>query len=270
VTVTTPTPAPGGTDAGTPVPAVTPAAPGAGRVAGILGGHLLFYALVWTAIGAVLLTGNLVANGVWGEVDGSAWDGQSIVFQYAFLAGGIVVVTGYLPTMISQGVTRRAALDGGLVALGALAAAGAALTTLAFGIEDLVFAANDWPHVLAGTEDLHIYDRPDQYGLILVEVTAQYLVHAVAGLVIGGGIFRFGWVWGAAFVVAGAALAVVGEYLMGSGFVGVRLGDAVGLDAPPVGVGIAGSVGVVAAGALMARWLARGMPIETRHASWWR
>jgi hypothetical protein len=60
-------------------------------------------------------------------------------------------------------------------------------------------------------------------------------------------------VWGAPFTLAGAVLAIVAEYLVGSGFVGVRLGDALGLDPPPVGVGVAGCV-VVAIAA----------------ASWWR
>lgn len=71
-----------------------PASFGAGRVAGIVGGHLSFSFLVWAGIGAALLTVNLVANGLWGDPDASYWDGQSAIFQYALLAGGIVVVTG--------------------------------------------------------------------------------------------------------------------------------------------------------------------------------
>ena len=98
-----------------------------------------------------------------------------------------MVVTGYVPVMVTQGVTRRAAADGSLVAVAGLALAGALATTLAFAVEDLVFALNDWPHVLGGARDMHIYDRPDQYGLILVEVLALYATHVVAGMVIGAG-----------------------------------------------------------------------------------
>jgi hypothetical protein len=243
---------------------------GASRVAGLLGSHLLFYLLIWIGIGAALLTVNLVANGIWGDVDSSAWDGQSSIFQYAILAGGIMVVTGYVPVLVTQGVTRRAAADGSLVAVGGLALAGAVVTTLAFPIERLVFAVNDWPHVLGGTRELHIYDSPDQYGLILVEVLALYVTHVLAGMVIGAGLFRFGWVWGAPFLLAGVALAIVGEYLVRSGFAGVRLGEAIGLEAPPVGAGLAGVVALVAIGALGVRRLVGGMPIEAEYARWWR
>jgi hypothetical protein len=268
VTVTTPTDA--RPDAGGPAPDPAPPAPGAGRVAGILGGHLLFYGLVWTGIGALLLTANLVANGVWGDVDASVWNGQHSVFQYAMLAGGVMVVTGYLPAMIANGVTRRAAVDGGLVALAALAVGGAVLTTLAFAVEHLVFSINDWPHVLDDAMDLHIYERPDQYGLILVEVLGLYLTHALAGTVIGAGLFRYGAARGGGWLVIGVLIAVVSEYLLASGFVGVRLGDALGLDHPPVGAGIAGAVAIGVAGVVATRWLARGMPITIRHAAWWR
>ncbi len=257
------------TDAGATTPTHAPAAPGKGRVAEIVGGHLLFYLFVWTVIGALLLTVNLVANGVWDDVEGSHWDGQVNVFQYAIFFGGIMVAAGYLPVVVANGVTRRAAVGGGIVAIVLLAIAGAVLTTLVFGIEHAVFAINDWSHVLTGDE-MHIYDRPDQYGLILVDVLARYLTHAFAGMVVGVGLYRFGWVWGAPFILAGAVLAIVAEYLVGSGFVGVRLGDALGLDPPPVGVGVAGCVVVAAAAALLAGRLARGMPILIRHSSWWR
>ena len=235
-------------------------------MAGLLGGHLFFYFLIWVGIGVALLTANLIASGVWGDVDGSVWDGQSSVFQYAILAGGIMVVTGYVPIMVAQGVTRRAAADGSLVAVAGLAVAAALATTLAYGVEHVVFAVNDWPHVLGGTRELHIYDSPDQYGLILVEVLALYATHVVAGMVIGAGFFRFGWVWGIPYLLGGVALAVVGEFLVASGFAGVRVGDALGLDAPPVGVGVAGVVALVAVGAVTARRVIRGLPVEVRDA----
>jgi hypothetical protein len=247
---------------------VRPAGPA--RVAGVLGAHLSFYLLIAVGVGAVLLTVNLVANGIWGDVDSSVWDGQASVFQYVILAGGVMVVTGYAPRMVTLGVTRRATADGGLVAVSGLAVAGAAATTLAYGIEHLVFAINDWPHVLDNAEDLHIYDRPDQYGLIFVEILALYLTHVIAGMIIGGGLFRFGWVWGAPFLVGGIALAVAGEYLVRSGFAGVGLTDVLGLDPPPVGVGLAGVIALVAVGALGVRRVIGGMPIEAQDATWWR
>ena len=269
MTVTVPNdrePSPGGAALPT-----SPAPTGASAVATIVGGHLSFYLLIWIGIGAALLAVNLVSRAIAGDVDGSGWDGQAAIFQYAMLAGGVVVVTGYAPVIVTQGVTRRATAAGSLVAVGCLAVAGALATTLAYGVEHLVFALNDWPFVLEGsTADMHIYDRPDQYGLILVEVLALYATHVVAGMVIGTGVSRFGWLWGAPTLLAGVALAVVGEFLVRGGFVGVRLGEAIGLEPPPVAVGVAGAVALTAVGAWGVRRLLGGLPVEIQHASWWR
>ena len=43
-----------------------------------------------------------------------------------------------------------------------------------------------------------------------------------------------------------------------------------GVDQPPVGIGIAGVLALLAAGAAATRWLIRGLPIDVRHATWWR
>jgi hypothetical protein len=71
-------------------------------------------------------------------------------------------------------------------------------------------------------------------------------------------------------VAGGVRVAVAGEYLMGSGFIGVRLGEALGLDAPPVGVGLAGTAALLVAATAATRWLIRGMPVDVQHAGWWR
>ena len=126
------------------------------------------------------------------------------IFQYAMLAGGIMVVTGYVPVIVTNGVTRRAAADGGLAAVGGLAVAGALATTLGFVVEHLVYALYDWPHVLGGAQRACTSTTaPTSTGSILVELLALYATHAVAGMVIGAGLFRFGWAVGSPFLLAG-------------------------------------------------------------------
>jgi hypothetical protein len=251
-------------------PTAGPAHHPALRVAGALGGDLFFYALVWVGIGAALLTANLVANGVWGDVESSVWEGNSIVVQYVLVAAGIMVSVSYLPVYVTHGITRRHFSAGALVAVVGLAVGAALATTLAFVVEHLVFSAADWPHVIDADRDMHIYDRPDQYGLIFVELGALYVAHVIAGLVIGAALFRLGWWYGSVFLVAGAAIGVGAEMALAGGFAGVALNEWLDIEPPPVGVGLALAAGLAALGALGARALLAGMPIESGNATWWR
>lgn len=240
------------------------------RAAGALGGDLLFYALMWGAIGAGLLALNLAGSGIWGEVDGSVWNGTASLFQYAMLGGGVMVGAGYLPVYLSHGVTRRDFTTGALVAVTGLAAGAAVATTVGFGIEHLVFQVADWPHVLRNEHEMNIYDRPDQYGLIVVELFGLYLTHVIAGLVIIAGLFRLGWLWGLPAILAGTAIAVGAEMALASGFAGVALNDWLGLTPPPVGVGIAIVAALAVAGAVLTRALIAGMTIDASDSGLWR
>jgi hypothetical protein len=244
--------------------------PPALRAAGALGADLLFYALMWGGVGLALLTINLVANGVWGEVDGSVWDGSASLFQYAMLGGGIMVIAGYLPVYLTHGLTRRDVTTGALIALVGLAAVAALATTAGYGIERLVFAVADWPHVLVNEREMHIYDSPDQYGLIFVELFGLYATHAIAGMLIVAGLFRLGWLFGFVFALAGVGVALGAELALGSGAGGVLVRDWLDLDPPPVGVGLAVAAGLAVAGALLARMLLAGVTIETKDAALWR
>ena len=241
------------------------------RAAGALGTDLAGYTLVWVGVGAVLLTINLVANGVWGDIDGSVWDGTASIFQYAMLAAGIMVVSGYLPVYVTHGLTRRDVTTGAIIALVGLSAVAALATTVGYGVEHLVFAVADWPHVLVESEhDMHIYDQPDQYGLIFVELFGLYVTHAIAGMLIVAGLFRLGWVFGGPLVLAGVGVAVGAELALGSGAAGVLVRDGLDLGAPPAGVGVAVTAALAVAGVMMARRLLAGVSIETKDAALWR
>jgi hypothetical protein len=241
------------------------------RAARALGADLAGYTLMWAGVGAALLTINLVANGVWGEVDGSVWDDTASIFQYAILAAGIMVVCGHLPVYVTHGLTRRDVTTGAIVALVGLSAVAALATTLGYGVEHLVFAVADWPHVLAEREhDIHIYDRPDQYGLILVELFGLFVTHAVAGMLIVAAPFRLGWVFGAPVILAGVGVAVGAELALGSGAAGILVRDWLDLGTPPAGVGVAVTAALAVAGVGLARWLLAGVTIETKDAALWR
>lgn len=240
------------------------------RAAGGIGADLAFYALVWVGVGVALLTINLVANGVWGEIDGSVWDGTASIFQYAMLGGGVMVVAGYLPVYLTHGITRRDFTTGATIALVGLAAVAALATTAGYLVESVVFDVADWPHVLTGEHEMHIYDRPDQYGLIAVELFSLYVTHAIAGMLIVAALFRLGWVFGSVFFLAGVGVAVGSEVALASGAAGVLVREWLELGPPPLGVGLLITAALAVAGALLTRMLLTGVVIETKDAALWR
>lgn len=240
------------------------------RAAGALGADLSFYALVWTGVGAALLIINLVANTVWGDLEASIWDGNASIFQYAMLGAGIMVVAGYLPVYLTHGITRRDVTSGALIALVGLAVVAALATTAGYLVESVVFDVAGWPHVLGGEHEMHIYDSPDQYGLIFVELFFLYATHAIAGMLIVAALFRLGWVFGSVFLLAGAGVAVGAELALGSGAAGVLIRDWLDIGAPPVAVGLLIAGGLAVGGALLTRALLAGVVIESKDAALWR
>jgi hypothetical protein len=238
------------------------------RVATTLGEDLFGYALAGAGIGVFLLVANIVPNAVWADIEHSMWSGASVVFQYLLVGVGVTVGAGYMPVYVGHGVTRRDFTAGALVALACLAAGAALATTAGFGVERLVYEVADWPHVL-DNPDNHIYDRPDQYGAIVVELVGLYLTHILAGLVVISALFRLGWVLAAPVMAAGVAIAVGAEVALASG-VGVPIGDWLGLAAPSAGVGLAVTAVLVVIGTGLVAAMLAGVEIESRDAPPWR
>lgn len=241
------------------------------RVAGVLGVELFFYALMWAGIALALTALNLVGTNAWGAADNaSAWEGTTVLLQYVMIGGGLMLAVTHLPLYVTHGITRRDFAAGALLALGALAVGAALAATLAFAVERLVFAAFDWPHVLGGDRAVHLYDSPDQYGVIFVELVTSYAAHLVGGLVIGAALYRLGWVVGSAVMLAGVAVILGAEMAVATGLGGAMLTWWFDADPLHAALGVAIALGLTAAGALVARALIVGTPVETTDAAWWR
>jgi hypothetical protein len=257
------------TSTATPVPRLTerPAV----RTAGALGAELFFYALMWAGIALALTALNLVGNGVWGADDPtSAWEGTSVLLQYVMIAGGLMVAVNHLPLYVTHGVTRRDFAAGTFLTFAGLAVGAALAATLAFAVERVVFAAFDWSHVLGGDPTVHLYDSPDQYGVIFVELATSYAAHLVGGLVIGAALYRLGWVVGSAVMLAGVAVIIGAEMAVATGLGGAMLGWWFDADPLHAALGVAIALGLAVVGALVARALIVGTPVETTDAAWWR
>jgi hypothetical protein len=238
------------------------------RVVTTLGEDMFGYAITGVGIGVVVFVANIVPNAVWGEIDSSVWTGASVFFQYLMLAVGVTVAYSHMPVYLGHGITRRDFTTGALVVLGGLAVGAAVATTLGFGVEHLVYRIADWPHVL-DNQAMHVYERPDEYGLILVEVLSLYVTHAIAGLVIVTGIARLGAVVGSVVLVAGVAIALGAEMALASG-IGAPLGAWLGVEAPSAAVGVAVAAGLAVVGTLAARALLVAVELDSTDATPWR
>jgi hypothetical protein len=257
------------TSTATPAPRLTeqPAL----RVAGTLGAELFFYALMWAGIALALTALNLVGTGSWGAVDPtSAWEDTSVLLQYVMIGGGLMVAVNHLPLYVTHGLTRRDFAGGTLLAFAALAVGAALAATLGFAVERVVFAAFDWSHVVGGDPTTHLYDSLDQYGLIFVELATSYAAHLVGGLVIGAALYRLGWLVGSTVMLLGVAVILGAEMAVATGLGGAMLGWWFDADTLPAALGVAIALGLTGAGALVARALIVGTPVETTDAAWWR
>jgi hypothetical protein len=240
-----------------------------GRVATWLGAELFFYFLAWAGIAVLILAVSLGVEGGLGSVDGSTWEGLVTTAHYVLLAGGIGLVVNFLPMYVAYGITRRHFLAGALPVGVGLALLAALAGTLVFALEGAVFDVADWRHVLENAADRHIYDRPDQYGLILPELAVQFAAHLVSGMLIGAAYYRLGGGLGTLLIVPAVVPAVVSEMALGGGWVGVGINRALDLTPPSTATGLAIAIAATALGAVGVWAVVRDMPIENQQ-SWWR
>lgn len=225
--------------------------------------------------GAVLLAGGfflavtiITAVAAW-FADGasiSGWEAGTQLIRWFVGAIGVYLTSVYLPLYVAHGFTRReVAVDGGLFAL-AYAAIVAVLITIGFALERVVYGLAGWQQTLERT---HLFDAPDQYGLILAEHLVLLAVWVAAGALLGVAFYRGGGVPLVALPVAILAVTTI-EAVTGPA--------AFGPVPPPVferltflpteaGPAVAAATAVVATAVLAAGtwWLVRDVPIRSQN-----
>lgn len=263
-------------------PAPPPARRPAARVARAVGQDLAWAGVFWAAIllglyGAGLAVAVNLADV---EITASAWIDALGLPRYVLLAGGVVLVTSHLPVHLAHGITRRDFLRGAVPVGLALAAGAAALGTLVLVGEGALYDALGWDHVLDADaeralafesgEGSVLYDAPDQYGAVLVDLLATYGLHMVTGLLIGAGYVRGGGLFGTLFLPVAVLPAAVGEVVLGGSGPVRSLADGLDVGTPPAAVAVALAVAAGGAGVAGLVALLRRAPFDPGDVHWWR
>ena len=151
-----------------------------------------------------------------GDLASSVWEQASEFARWFAGAMGIYVTGVYLPLYIAHGRTRREVARQLPIVAVLYTAAFAALLTLGYGIERLVYHLGGWPQALA---DPHLYDHAGQYHLVFIEFWLLLVVWFVGGMMLGGGFYR-STTLGLSLIVPAVAVIIVVDRVLGPGSVG--------------------------------------------------
>ncbi|MFC9997196.1 hypothetical protein [Nocardia sp. NPDC127526] len=156
---------------------------------------------LWHSSGVVVLWAGLlifimvttVVISLFRDIEISAWSASDSIPGWYMFGMGIYVTAVYLPMYLAHGITRREfarqALLFGLV----LVTVGAALMTLGFAVERLVYRVADWPQVALDPAPRGLYDSADQYGWIFLSFLLTFAVYHAVGAAIAAAFYRRVW-----------------------------------------------------------------------------
>jgi hypothetical protein len=224
----------------------------------LLATHLPFMALAWVVfVAAVLLLTAGIA--VRGTITRSVWDPAVTVVRWFALGYGLFLVNRLLAVYVANGQTRREFLRSVALFVVVAGAALAALLTLGFVLEAVLYRAMDWPHRVSTDR---LFDSPTQYPLIFVNYWAMLAIWTTFGLFLAAGFYRSG---GWELVVLPVALVLVVVTGYGIGFNGLPF---IGATVAVADVPLAATLGLCLAGLLPGAaltWLlVRDIPIRSK------
>ncbi len=217
----------------------------------------------WVWLAAVLVwVGIVVLTLRYGELGDSIWVGAGMSWtRWIIGAAAVVLATQGLPMFVANGVTRRDAARGSLVALALLVVAWSAIVTAVALVEGVVFDAADVVRTLHQSER-HVFDSMDQWGLVFVESLVAYAGFAVGGWFVGTAYYRFGPYLGTLLLPIGLLAGTAVELLVSGSTLPEEVLD--WRDDLRSGIGMALCLLVVAGVLAGARGLQRSMPLRSR------
>jgi hypothetical protein len=226
----------------------------------LLATHLPFLLIVWVVfVGLVLAL--TIGIAIWGDITRSVWDPAVTVVRWFALGYGLFLVNRLLAVYVAHGRTRRDYLGSIAVFVAAAAAVLAALLTLGFTLEAILYRAMDWPHRV---ETQRVFDAPDQYPAIFVSYWAMLIVWTTIGLLLAAGFYRSG---GGELLVIPVALAMAAVSGYAIGFHALPFtGHVIELSNSPLATALGLCAAALVVGAALVWALVRDIPIRPRTA----
>jgi hypothetical protein len=173
-------------------------------------------ARLWAIAAAIAVVLTVVFDRT-GTIEGSTWENVDQGPRWFLFAMALIMVTGYLPAHVANGMTRRSFTAALGAAMAVTSAGYAVLWTLGYAVERLVFAARGWPTDLGSA---HLADG-GLLGLGL-EGLALFVIYAASGMLVGATYYRGGGWWGTLTLPLTVGPALLAEALLsGSRLAGV-------------------------------------------------
>jgi hypothetical protein len=178
--------------------------------------------------------------------------------KYFLLALGIMLSV-QLPIFVGNGVTRRDFAAGASMYVAVIALGYGALMAAGFAVEHAIYSAND---LLTVQKDPYpVQSVADGLGMFVGE-TIVGMVYLCVGWLIGTSFYRLGVWWGIGLIPLEAVPVAVAEMGFNSLWMGYGLNRGLGIEAPPLLVGV-----LIGLAALAILWAAnfvllRDIPIK--------
>lgn len=122
-----------------------------------------------------------------GEIRTSGWEKATQLPRWYAGAIGIYMTALYLPVYIAHGRTRREFIRQAPGAMAVTTTVLAALMTAGFAIEYVAYRVAGWPQTLSST---HLFESPNEFGLVFLEFWLAFVVWMVAGTFLGAAFYR--------------------------------------------------------------------------------
>jgi hypothetical protein len=180
----------------------------------LFAGQLPFLLLAWVVFAAAVLVLTFAID-LRVTITRSVWDPAATIVRWFALGYGFYFINSLLPVYVAHGRTRREFLRGLALFLVVGAAMVAALLTIGFALEGVLYRAMDWTHEVAPER---LFDAAGPWPLVFLSYWAMLLIWTTIGVLLAAGFYRSG---GGELVVILLALAMVVVTGYGIGFDGL-------------------------------------------------
>lgn len=193
---------------------ISHAAPNWSRIArDVLVDYLKWFAGIWLI--AIVITSTIISVVAYlGTPTTSIVDFVLSAPRYWLFVVGLLFTNAWLGPYVACGVTRRDFAIGGVLAGLAASLTAAAMLAVTIFAEGRLYAAAGWK---LDYESPHLFDSPDQWGLLLVEFCLVFGAHFFAGWALGTLFYRYG-AWATFAAVPVFAMATGTEVALGTGW----------------------------------------------------